>query len=211
MTPGSAEIMIAPVSVCHQVSTIGVRAAADDLAVPDPRLGVDRLAHRPEQAQARQVEALRDLPAELHEGADGGGRRVEDRDPYFSMISHQRPGCGVVGRALVEHLGGAVGERAVDDVAVAGDPADVGGAPVDVGLGVQVEDVLVGERDLREVAAGGVQDALRLAGRAAGVEDEQRVLGRERLGARARRRRPRSRRATTGRGRRSTRRRSRRA
>ena len=137
------------------------RAAADHLAVPHPRLGVDRLADRAEQAQARQVELLRDLAAELHERADRGGRGVEDAHPV--LLDDLPPAAGVrgVGGALVEHLGRAVGERAVDHVAVAGDPADVGGAPVDVGLGVQVEDVLVGERDLGEVAAAGVQDALR--------------------------------------------------
>ena len=63
-----------------------------------------------------------------------------------------------------------------------GDPADVGRAPVDVLLGLEVEDVLVGPGDLREVAAGRVQDALRLGGRAAGVEDVERVLGVKRLG-----------------------------
>ena len=47
----------------------------------------------------------------------------------------------VVGRALVHHRGRAVGQRPVDDVGVAGDPADVGRAPVDVLLGLEVEHV----------------------------------------------------------------------
>ena len=39
------------------------------------------------------------------------------------------------GRHALEHQrGGAVGEGSVDDVAVAGDPAHVRGAPVDVAL-----------------------------------------------------------------------------
>ncbi len=84
-----------------------------------------------------------------------------------------------VGGSLVHDLGGAVGERAVDDVAVPGDPADVGGAPVDIRLGVQVEDVLVGVRDLGEISAARVQDAFRLPRGAGGVQDEQRVLGLE--------------------------------
>src|SRR5690606_34963361 len=87
-----------------------------------------------------------------------------------------------VGGAFVHDLGGAVGHGAVDDVGVAGDPADVGGAPVDVGLGLEVEDRVVGVGGLREVAAGGVEDALGPAGGAGGVEDEQRVLGVERPG-----------------------------
>src|SRR5262249_16344388 len=89
---------------------------------------------------------------------------------------------GGVGGALVDDLGGAVGERAVDDVRVPGDPADVGGAPVDVGLRLEVEDGVVGVAGLGEVAAGGVQDALGLPGGAGGVEDEERVLGLVRLG-----------------------------
>jgi hypothetical protein len=42
---------------------------------------------------------------------------------------------------------------------------------------VEVEDVAVGVGHLGQVAAGGVQDALRLPGGSGGVEDEQRVLG----------------------------------
>src|SRR6185369_1444639 len=88
---------------------------------------------------------------------------------------------GLVRRALVHHGGGAVGERPVDDVGVAGDPADVGGAPVHVGV-VQVENPLGGRVDSGEIAAGGVDDALRLAGGARGVEQVQHVLGVHLLG-----------------------------
>ncbi len=85
-----------------------------------------------------------------------------------------------VGRALVEHLRRAVGQRTVRDVAVAGDPADVGRAPEHVRLGMQVVHDLVAEGRLREVAARRVHDALGLAGRPRRVEDEQRGLGGER-------------------------------
>ena len=82
-----------------------------------------------------------------------------------------------VGRHALEHdLGAAERERAVGDVGVAGDPADVGGAPEHV-VGLQVEGPLGGERRMQQVAAGGVLHALGLAGRARGVEQEQRVLG----------------------------------
>ena len=97
------------------------------------------------------------------------------------MISHQRPLCGVSGRALVHHRRRAVGERPVDDVGVAGDPADVGGGPEHVVV-LEVEDRPVGVRRTDQVAAGRVQDALGLAGRAGGVHDVERVLGVERLG-----------------------------
>src|SRR5690606_29958280 len=87
----------------------------------------------------------------------------------------------VVRGPLVHDRGGAEGERAVDDVAVPGDPADVGGAPVDVVL-LEVEDDLGGVGTAEQVAGRRVQDALGLAGRAGGVEDVERVLAVDRLG-----------------------------
>ncbi len=59
---------------------------------------------------------------------------------------------------------------------MARDPADVGRAPEDVVV-AQVEDPLGRELGAQQVAAGGVLDALRLAGRARSVEQEQRELG----------------------------------
>ena len=62
---------------------------------------------------------------------------------YFSTTAQKRSGRRVAGDALEQDAGGAVGQRAVHDVGVTGDPADVGGAPVDL-LGMVVEDELVG-------------------------------------------------------------------
>src|SRR5205807_9952150 len=103
--------------------------AAYDLVVPGPRARVDRLADRPEEPQRRQVVLRRVLVAPLDAGADGRRRGVEDR---HLQVLHDLPPAvlvRVVGSALVEHGRRAVAKRAVDDVRVAGDPADVGGAP----------------------------------------------------------------------------------
>src|SRR6478672_8814313 len=156
--------------------------AADHRAVPDVGLGVDRLADRAEQPQRRHVVAVGDLPALLHERADRGGRGVEDRDAVLLDDLPPAAALRAVRDALVHHLGGTVGHRSVDDVGVPGDPADVGGAPVHVGLGLEVEHRPVGVRRADQVAAGGVQDALGLAGRAGGVHDVERVLAVEGLG-----------------------------
>jgi hypothetical protein len=64
---------------------------------------------------------------------------------------------------------------------------DVGRAPVDVPIGLQVEDVVVRGRDADEVATCRVRDALGLGGRAGRVHEEEQVLGVHRL-ARAGRR-----------------------
>ena len=161
--------------------------AADVAVVPHPRLGVDRLAHRAQHPQRRQVVAVGLLGAPLHEGADGGGRRVELGDPVALDDVPQavlRPRGGVAVRSdsrgcrgcLVHDARGPVAEGPVDDVAVAGHPTDVGGAPVHVGVGTQVEHRTVGPRHLGEVAAGGVHDALGLRRRARGVEEVEQLL-----------------------------------
>ena len=59
---------------------------------------------------------------------------------------------------------------------MAGDPADICGAPIDIVV-LDVEDGFKGRRDMGEVAAGRVQNALGTAGCAARVENEERVFG----------------------------------
>ena len=149
---------------------------ADHAVIPLPGFRIDRLADAAEQAQRLARGLLHRLFARLHQRADRGRRGVEDVDlvlvDHLPEARHRR----IVRHAFEHQRGRAVRERAVDDVAVARHPADVGGAPVDVAV-VIVEHDLVRHRGEQIVAGGGVQHALRLSGRARGVEDEQRVLG----------------------------------
>ena len=69
-----------------------------------------------------------------------------------------------VRRALVHDRGHAAGHDSIDDIGVAGDPTDVGGAPVDMArTGSQVEGLLRGVRGVDHVPADGVQDSLGLS------------------------------------------------
>ena len=177
VAPGSGVMRMPPVSVCHQVSTIGQRPSPTTWIIPLPRFRVDRLADAAEQAQRRAARALHEGVARAHERADRRWRGVED--VHLPLVDdlpearHRR----VVRHSLEHQRRRAVGERPVEDIAVPGDPADVGGAPVDVAV-VIVEHVLVRDGGEHEIAAGGVHDALRTSRRARGVEDEQRVLRR---------------------------------
>ena len=132
---------MAPVSVCQKVSTMGQAFVADLAVKPHPGFGVDGFAYRAKQAERGQGVTLDVRVAPLNEGADGGGRGVKDGNFVGVDDLPEAVRFGPVGRAFVHHHGCAVLERAVDDVAVAGDPADVGRAPVDV-LFAQIEDVL---------------------------------------------------------------------
>src|SRR5699024_10204667 len=149
---------------------------ADDLAVPPPGLRVDGLTHGAQHTNAGEVVLIGELPAPLHAGADQRGCGVELGDPVLLNDLPQPALVRGVRGALVHDLGGPVGHGPVGDVAVAGDPADVCGAPVDVLVGLHVVVVTVGDRSLGQIAAGGVQDALRVYGGAGGVAEEQRVL-----------------------------------
>ena len=139
--PGSGVIRIAPVSVCHQVSTIGQRSPPMLWWYQIHASGLIGSPTRAEEAQRRHVVRLRQLLAPFHERADGGRRGVEDRDLVLLDDLPEAVLLRPVGRALVDHHRRARGERTVDDVRVAGDPADVGGAPVDVFF-LQIEDPL---------------------------------------------------------------------
>ena len=73
------------------------------------------------------------------------------------------------------HRGGAVCKRSVDDIAVAGNPADIGRTPVDFSI-VVIEYVLVSHRSVNEIATGCVQNPLGLSGRTRSIENEKRIL-----------------------------------
>ena len=120
--------------------------------------------------------------AKLHKASDCSGRGVEDGHAVFFNDLPEPIVAWMIRHAFEHHLRTAIAQRPVDNIAVARDPADIGGAPEDVGFGLEVEDVLVGVGDLSEIAAGGVHDALGLTRGPRGVEQEEQVLGFHRLG-----------------------------
>ena len=152
MAPGSGLIMMPPVSVCHQVSTIGQRLAADLAVIPHPGFGIDPLAHGAQQPQARQIVLVDPVVAPLDERADGGRGGVENRDAVLLDDLPEAAFVGPVRRPFVHHHRGAGRQRAVDDVAVPGDPAAIGRTPKDVFIAM-VEDPL--ERFLGEQVVAG--------------------------------------------------------
>ena len=80
-----------------------------------------------------------------------------------------------MGDALKHQGPGANGERTIDDVGVASDPADVSGAPIGFTFAI-VEHILHRHGCLQQVAARGVQDAFGLACGARGVKDKEGVF-----------------------------------
>ena len=73
--------------------------------------------------------ALRPFVSPFDEGADRGGSGVEDADFVAIDDAPEAVLLGKVRSAFVHQGCCAVLQRSVDDVAVSGDPSNVGGAP----------------------------------------------------------------------------------
>ena len=88
----------------------------------------------------------------FNKGTDSGRRGVENRN---SVIFDNLPEAGEVreiGCPLIHDLSHSIQHRPIGDVGVPGDPADVGGAPVDIVI-THIKDVFAGGIGVDHVAA----------------------------------------------------------
>ena len=152
-------------------------AAAEDLVLqPVPRRRVEHFARAEHALEPRVVDAQKRSVAVAHQRAHGRGRGedagaaelLDDRSPV-------RVGLRKVERALEDDARAAGEQRTVDDVAVADDPADVGGRPPDVRR-PQREHPAAHAVDVHLVPAVRVHRQLRPRGRARRREDEGRLV-----------------------------------
>src|SRR5579863_237478 len=123
----------------------------------------------------------RPLLSPFDKGADGGGRGIENVDLMAVDDAPEAVRLRVIGRTFVHQAGGAVLQDAVDDVAVAGDPSDVGCTPVGVFV-FEIENPFRSEVGSDGIAAGGVDKPFGFTGGAGGVKNIQRMFRVERLG-----------------------------
>ena len=149
---------------------------ADNFIIPSPCLGVDRFAHGAQDPQARKIILLGDVVAEAHEGPDGRGSRVEDRDlmtldhvPIATIV-------GIHGGRLEHECAQTIQQRTVDNVGMPGDPSSIGNTGIHIAL-LQIERCGGGVHGIQTVSSGGMDQTLGLAGRARRVQNEQTVFG----------------------------------
>ena len=154
----------------------GAFAFADDVIVPIPRFGVDRLAHCAKNPQIREIIFLDRVVACRHQSADCCGGCVELVDLVF-FTDGPEPACiGVGGHTFKHDRGRAIRQWAIDDIAVPRDPADIGRAPEDIAF-VVIEHHLMRHGGIGQIPAGCVHDTLGLTGRAGSIENKQRIFG----------------------------------
>ena len=75
---------------------------------------------------------LRPFVAPLDKGANRGRCGIEDIHPVTVDDFPETVGLGKVGRAFIHQTGRSALQGAIDDIAVSGDPSDVGSTPVGV-------------------------------------------------------------------------------
>ena len=97
-------------------------------------------------------------------------------DFIFFANFPETAGMRVSGNAL-EHEGSGPGQQgAVNDIGVASDPADIGGAPIDVTLLV-LEDIEERKAGVNHISPTGVHHPFGFSGRTGSVKDEKHVFG----------------------------------
>ena len=108
--------------------------------IPHPRFRIDRFTDRPEKTQGTQILMRQPVVAPFHKGADRGRRGVKSRDlvalndlPKATLVREIR--C-----ALIHDLRDAILKNPIYNVTVTGNPAHVGGTPINV-VRLQIKNV----------------------------------------------------------------------
>jgi hypothetical protein len=146
---------------------------------PDERGRIETLAGEKQRPKLREIELLDEIAVRVFalDRSEGGRRREQARDLVLRDHPPEHAGIRRSDRlALEQHRGAAAHQRSVHDVGMAHHPADVGRRPVDLPR-LDAVDVLHGPLQRDQVPPVITHDALRLAGRARGVEDVERVVG----------------------------------
>ncbi len=144
-------------------------AATYFLIIPHPGFRVDRLAYRPENTQCIQLIFCRPPLSQPHQGANGSRSGINNCNSKLVANLPEPPGIRVGGNPFKHKRSSTVGKRAVNNIAMSRHPADIGGAPEDIVV-MDIENNLMGKRNLQQVATCGMKNALGLTGRTRGVK-----------------------------------------
>ncbi len=97
VTPGSGEIIIPPVSVCHQVSTIGTASWPITRRYQTHASGLMFSPTLPSRRMLDRSCSSGICSPHFMKVRIAVGAAYSVVTPYLAMISHQRPLCGVSG------------------------------------------------------------------------------------------------------------------
>src|SRR5581483_5998745 len=168
----------------HNVPGFGLPPGIDDraaimannFAVPHPGLRIDGFTYAAQEAQATQLVLIWPLIAPTNERSNGSRSGIKNADLMAINDAPEAVGLGKVGRAFVHESSRAILQRAIDDVTVASNPADICRTPIGI-IFAQVEHPFGGDVCTDRISAGGVYHAFGFPCCAGGVKDIERVFG----------------------------------
>ena len=140
----------------------GASVSADFFVVPHPGLRIYRLADGAKDSQGIQFVLGRPLVSKTHQRANSRWCRIENRNAEFVANLPETSCIRISGNAFKHQRCSAVCKRAINNVAVTGYPANVGGAPVDIVI-VNIENNFVSKGDVHQVSTCCVDNSLGLA------------------------------------------------
>ena len=134
---------------------------ADDVIIPVPSFWVDRFTHRAKQFQIAQVMFFNPFRASSHESTDRSWCSIELVHLVLGAGFPEAASIGVGGHAFKHDCRAAIGQGAINDIAVARDPAHVCGTPEHITV-VIIERIFVRHRRVDNVATCRMHDAFGL-------------------------------------------------
>lgn len=132
---------------------------SDMVIVPVPGLGIDRFTDGTQDTNGRQVVVVDMVNAKTTEETDGSRSRVKVSETMFFDGLPVTGRGGVYGSGLEEGGCDTISERTVDDIGMAGDPANISHAGEAV-IGMDIKDIFEGDGSTEEVACGRVHETL---------------------------------------------------
>ena len=115
---------------------------ADNVVIPVPRLRVDRLSDGAQKSEVRQIVLGHPVITLRHQGTDRCWGSVELVNLVFLTDLPEAARIGIGWHTFEHHSRRTIGQRAIDDIAVACDPPHISRTPEHIAIMV-VECVLV--------------------------------------------------------------------
>ena len=161
--PGSGVIRIPPVSVCHQVSTMGHLSRPMNLSYHIQASGLIGSPTVPRSRSEERSLPCRPLVALSHNRPDSRRGGIENTDLKLLNDLPESVGLWISGHTFENNRRSAVGQRTIDDVGVTGYPADISRTPEDIFVLI-IKDIFKTDIGINHIPADGMKNPFGFTG-----------------------------------------------
>ena len=119
---------------------------------------------------------LREFISPLHPGTNKCWRCIQNCDAVLCDDFKHPPLMRGIRSSFIDHLCCTVNQWPINNVRVTGNPANIGRAPIDIRLGLEIKDCSVSKGSLCEITACCMENSLWFSCRSRCVQDKEWVL-----------------------------------